>query len=172
MKTASRAHVLFFVDGPPVPCARARVVKVGKASHGFTPKKTADYQKRIRMLALSEVAKSGVPFYFGAVEYRQALFAVHLYVGRAQKRGDADNFAKSVMDACTKVFWHDDSQVRTLTTTVLDTPDLPGIHVTVETLRPDIHPLHAECRYRQLVEDLAGKAQSNFADERQLEEGI
>jgi Holliday junction resolvase RusA-like endonuclease len=152
------AHILFFIDGPPVPCGRARVVKAANGvTHAFNPKSTQVYQKHCRTHAVMAAANAGHPFGFGAVSFREANFSVHLYVGRASKRGDTDNFAKSVMDACTGVFWKDDSQVKTLSVTMIDVKDLPGIHVTIETLRPDIFPFHAENRYRQLAAQALGQ---------------
>jgi crossover junction endodeoxyribonuclease RusA len=103
----------FVVPGPPVPKERARVVRRKnplpgqRATTSFTPDKTAQYEAHVKLHALAARCKTHrwpwqdttAPFYVGIKIYR------------SQRRGDWDNFAKAITDACNGVLWHDDRQI-------------------------------------------------------------
>jgi Holliday junction resolvase RusA-like endonuclease len=118
----------FTVIGPPVPKARARV---GKNGHHYTPTKTRDYERRIKNTAFTVRA----PGHRGSAWPLYAHYSVELQISFPDaRRRDADNVLKSALDACNKVLWHDDSQVkRTLVTQEIDS-ELPRIHMIVTVL--------------------------------------
>jgi len=104
----------FVVHGPPVPKARARVVQnvdplLGTTkAHGYTPTKSADYEKHVGMIALAERMKARK---WPALD-RSVRIGLSVRVYRSREQGDLDNFIKSVKDACNGVLWADDWQVR------------------------------------------------------------
>lgn len=104
----------FAVHGPPVPKARARVVRevdplLGTTkTHGYAPTKSADYEQHVGMIALAERTKvRGWP---GLDRSVRIGLSVRVY--RSREQGDLDNFIKSAKDALNKVLWSDDWQVR------------------------------------------------------------
>lgn len=104
----------FVVYGPPVPKARARIVRNADASSGapktrsYTPTKSADYEKHVGMVAFAERVKTrGWP----ALD-RNVRIGLSVRVYRSREQGDLDNFVKSAKDALNKVLWSDDWQVR------------------------------------------------------------
>jgi Holliday junction resolvase RusA-like endonuclease len=101
--------VKFTIPGPPVPKARARVVNGGS----FTPQKTRDYEAHVATIALATRSREASWGLFG-------LYGVTIDVYRRGGRGDADNYAKAVLDACNGVLWKDDGQVRDLHVRVHD----------------------------------------------------
>lgn len=93
----------FTVDGNPVPCARARMTRSG---HVYTPKTTVEWQKKVEFAARIAAAHANWK-YDGSHTYN-----VQIVVRPKSKRGDLDNFAKSVLDALTKAdVWEDDQYV-------------------------------------------------------------
>ena len=97
----------FTVPGPPVPKARARVVSRGNGqmAHAFTPAKTQVYGRHVALLAREARWKRGAwP--------TTMLYGIEINVHRSAARGDWDNFAKAICDACNGVLWEDDAQVR------------------------------------------------------------
>lgn len=102
----------FVVHGPPVPKARARVVRnngpTGQRTRSFTPTKSADYEAHVGMLALA--ARTKVSKWPGLD--RGVRLGLSVRVFRSREQGDLDNFVKSAKDACNKVLWADDWQVR------------------------------------------------------------
>lgn len=98
----------FTVHGPPVPKARARVVrsKNGKA-HSFTPGRTGDYEKLVRLYALDARCFYGWP----STPSNTSSYGLWITVHRSAARGDWDNFGKAISDACNGILWHDDRQI-------------------------------------------------------------
>lgn len=93
--------ISFTIPGKPVPKARARVMKTGWS---FTPKKTRDYEKMVKILALK--ARQGVKDWVLSGYYRLEVICYG-----AHPRSDWDNLGKAVSDALNGVIWVDDSQV-------------------------------------------------------------
>lgn len=95
----------FVVPGIPVPKARPRL---GKGGHVYTPTKTVEAEAAIRSCA--EIA--GVKVITGALR-----MAVEFQMGPANDRAypalrpDADNLAKTVLDALNRVAYRDDAQI-------------------------------------------------------------
>jgi Holliday junction resolvase RusA-like endonuclease len=105
--------IAFAVHGPPIPKARARVVRNKDASdvaktRSYTPAKSAAYEAHVGMMALA--ARTKVPKWPGLDRGVRLGLSVRVYRGR--KQGDLDNFLKSALDACNGVLWADDWQVR------------------------------------------------------------
>lgn len=102
------------IEGDPVPKARARIVRYG---HAYTPRKTANWEKIVRLTAIS--AMNGRQMLTGPV---QAKFWFYLPMPRnipkkrrptalPHHRPDLDNLVKSVKDALNGVAYHDDGQI-------------------------------------------------------------
>lgn len=115
----------FWVDGVPVPKARARTVrtKSGKPV-SFTPPRTARWERLVGLVAQAACS---------AVRWRPepGSYAVTLVVHRARRSGDADNFAKAACDACNGIVWPDDRMVRRVSVEVVDGQGT-GMRVSVE----------------------------------------
>lgn len=93
----------FTVPGPPVPKARARH---GRGRRSYTPTKTASYEEKVALCARLALNKTK-----GWPTSPNARFFVECDVFRQHKRGDFDNFLKSILDGLNGVAWTDDSQV-------------------------------------------------------------
>ncbi len=111
--------IKFVVHGHPHGKARPRVLSSGRA---YTPRKTREYEQRVRE-AFIRTGKKGFPAGVPLVALIIADFAIPKSV-RGQKRReildgkvwstkrpDADNIAKSILDALNGFAYHDDSQV-------------------------------------------------------------
>ncbi len=116
----------FTVPGPPVPKARARVVRRRGKITSFTPDRTKSYQDFAGMLALEARQRHGR----WALDRRYSVLVV---VQRSAARGDVDNFGKAALDACNGVLWADDRQVFELHVHVLEVAKgAEQLKVTVE----------------------------------------
>lgn len=121
----------FSVPGPPVPCARARIVRsphTGKV-HGITPDKTAAYQQQVGLFALAAMQRARWP------RKGEGPFGVVLDVYRLERRGDLDNYVKQFFDAFTKAgLWSDDRCVECLWARLLLDPANPRAEIWVTEL--------------------------------------
>lgn len=117
--------LVFWVDGCPVPKARARTVrtKSGKVA-SFTPKRTRDWETRVRLVAQSACSAAGW-------KPSEAAYEVSIEVYPAARRGDSDNFAKAVTDAMNGVVYPDDRSIRKLTVERRDVGVALGVMVRV-----------------------------------------
>lgn len=110
----------FTIPGPPVPCGRARVTRRGT----FTPDRTRRYEAHVALCARVAVARAnGFPL-AGDV-------AVRLDVYRVARRGDCDNFAKSVLDGMRRIVFADDRQVQRLDVRMFVDRARPRVEVRV-----------------------------------------
>ena len=129
-RDSESALIRFTVPGPPVPKARAR--RSRRTGKWYTPTKTAQYENAVKagaMFGAAELKSRGIAWPV-ACEYA---VAVRCCFPDARKR-DADNVLKSVLDACNKLLWRDDVQVRRALTTREIDRDNPRTEVTVEAL--------------------------------------
>lgn len=126
----------FDVPGIPVPWKRA-----GRANgHSYTVKAQRDYQERIRLACMAQIAAMRLR---GEVWPTDSIYAMTVtVVPPNRKHGDASNHAKAVEDAvqatrkgAPAVAWKDDKQVAVCTGVVTDPHPRPGITVHIETLR-------------------------------------
>lgn len=125
------ARLAFALPGPPQPKQRARA---GKGGRWYTPKATQRYESAVRTAAM--VAKhmgrldGSAPAWPKDARYRVTVTA---YFGDERRR-DADNVGKAVLDACNGMLWHDDSQVRSLTVEREIDRATPRTEITVEVV--------------------------------------
>lgn len=123
------------VPGPPVPCARARVVsssRRGGKKHAVTPAKTDAYLDHVAAHAMRVRALAGIS---GIAPNREGRFSVTIDVYPVREAGDIDNFAKSALDGLTRAhIWKDDRQVKRLVVNVWKASERPSMHLLVELL--------------------------------------
>jgi Holliday junction resolvase RusA-like endonuclease len=80
----------------------------------FTPDRTAAYEAHVKLHALAARCKTTRwPWQDKAV-----IFGITIVVHRSAARGDWDNFAKAITDACNGTLWADDRQIRWATVSV------------------------------------------------------
>jgi len=112
--------IYFVIDGPVCPKGRPRFTRGGRA---YTPKRTHDYETKVKDAYLREYP-SGMAF---KDEPLEMVLNVYMAVPKSfskKKRdhmicfeyptlhkGDADNFLKSIADACNGVVYTDDCQI-------------------------------------------------------------
>lgn len=99
----------FDVMGPPQPKQRARK---GKGGHWFTPEPTRRYETAVKSAAAEAIAqrRADLPPWPTDRRYRVTVWAVF----GDNRRRDADNVGKAVLDALNGIAWKDDSQVEML----------------------------------------------------------
>lgn len=117
--------ITFIIDGVAVPKQRPRLS--GRVA--YTPKKTRDYEERVRMAFRSSYHEA-VPVYQNGVPVRAYIEVIipipkswsnkkHIAAEKGEivptsRNGDVDNYAKSILDALNGLMYEDDSQVTTL----------------------------------------------------------
>ena len=115
----------FTVNGPAVPKQRPRM----GGRRAYTPKKTKDYECRVRQ-AFSDAYQGDIPVYAESAPVRAVIRiiqgvpkswskkkreeALSGVVAPTTRNGDLDNIAKSILDALNECVYHDDCQVTTL----------------------------------------------------------
>ena len=113
------------IDGVAVPKQRPRL----SGRTAYTPKKTRDYEGRVRKAFLSSY-QGFMPVFGGDVPVRvcieviqqipkswsnsKTLKAEHGEIAPVSRNGDLDNIAKSILDALNGFAYEDDCQVTTL----------------------------------------------------------
>lgn len=120
----------YTVEGPPVPKARPRFGQ-GRA---YTPARTRAYESAARAAAQLAVARCGWPS--GGWSARGVRYLVQIDLWLEADRGDADNYAKSIIDAANKVVFPDDSRVcaKLITRRVAGGDIAPRADVTIAAL--------------------------------------
>lgn len=113
------------IDGVAVPKQRPRLS--GRVA--YTPKKTRDYEERVRMAFRSSYLGQVPAFDAGVpvIAYIEVIVPIpkswsnrkHIAAERGEivptsRNGDVDNYAKSILDALNGLMYEDDSQVTTL----------------------------------------------------------
>ena len=115
----------FTVYGTAVPKQRPRM----GGRRAYTPKKTKDYEQKVRQ-AFSDEYRGDIPVYaegvpvMASIEVIQGVpqswskkkreAALSGVVAPTTRNGDLDNIAKSILDALNECVYHDDCQVTTL----------------------------------------------------------
>ncbi len=129
------SELVFFVSGEPVAKARPRVAirrtRDGRAfGQAYTPSKTRDWEDQIKSHCLAACqASSWLPDpHTVSVSLRFNL--VHRVGNR--RRGDIDNYAKSVLDGLNGVAFPDDQLIDRLDVLLVHNPDDPGVWVQVQ----------------------------------------
>lgn len=118
--------ITFIIDGVAVPKQRPRITRGRQA---YTPKKTRDYEERVRRSFRSSyhgdvpVFDAGTPVKVCIEVIQQipkswsnskTLKAEHGEITPVSRNGDLDNIAKSILDALNGYAFKDDAQVTTL----------------------------------------------------------
>ncbi len=115
----------FEIKIKPKPKERPRFVRRGNFVTTYTPKKTQDYENAIKNAFLEQCKGQYDKDYTGAIKMSvwayfeppksYSVKKINGLIGTAHlKKADADNLAKSVLDALNKVAWKDDSQISDL----------------------------------------------------------
>ena len=96
-------HISFTVPGVPVPKGRP---KFGKGNV-YTPKKTQDYEEKVKAFALIARQKAKQKVWTGPI----CVELVFHVKGSWTSKPDLDNLIKSCLDGCKGVIFKDDSQI-------------------------------------------------------------
>lgn len=138
----------FTYAGAPVAKGRPRFTMAGRFPRSYTPKKTAEYEERIRYrakramdgraplegpLSCSLVFLMPIPTSFTKAQRRASRNGLLLHA----KKPDLDNLIKAVLDACNGIVWKDDSQIVNLHVWKRYA-DEPGVEIIVEEFRINI----------------------------------
>ena len=135
MEDAPGCKINFTIRGTPVPKARPRAAVVGtdEDRHAviYTPKNTAQFE-----LYVKQIANENAPpkLLSGPLEmtldfYLQRPQSLPVNVNYMTKRPDADNLAKSVMDALEGVIYEHDAQVVVLH--IVKQYGTPGVDIKI-----------------------------------------
>lgn len=114
----------FFVSGNPIPKERPRF---GRNGNVYTPKKTKAWETLVGLHG--KVARpAGWPL---DAKYKVTI-KVRPYRRRGRK-GDLDNFLKSILDGLEGILWDNDTQVDEVSAGWIEFP--VGVHVTAEVMQ-------------------------------------
>ena len=135
--------IQFTIPGTPVAKARPRVTRSG---HAYTPKKTADYERRVKICVMQLMAVQRLRPTTEAVRLDvQAFFPIPVSWTKAKKekalngdlkhttKPDFDNVEKAIQDAMNGIVYKDDSQI-VLVAGSKEYASEPRVEVTVETV--------------------------------------
>ena len=131
----------YIIDGEPTAKGRPRFTRRG---HTYTPKKTAEYEKKIKKELKEQGAEpygKGVPlkveviFYKGHLKSwtKKELFQAQDGSLLPVKRPDLDNYTKAILDGANGLLWHDDSQIVDLLL-YKRYDDTPRVEITVKEI--------------------------------------
>lgn len=114
--------IKFIVEGECVPKARPRVKRNG---YTFTPKKTKDYEENVKFAIYTSTSDT-FPLYDEKTPLRAEIIITlgipTSWTKKKQeqarngeimpcKRGDLDNYAKAILDACNGIVFFDDGDI-------------------------------------------------------------
>ena len=113
----------FIIDGPVIPKGRPRFTRIGGHVKTFTPKRTLDYEQKVKDAYLAEYP-AGLAFESEPISMVLNIYmAVPKSVSKKKRdhmivyefptkhNGDLDNLLKSVADALNGVAYTDDCQI-------------------------------------------------------------
>lgn len=130
----------FIFEIEPVAQARPRATRCGKGIRFYDPKKTADFKKQLKQLAINQFKEK--PFendiFIEISFYRpiQKSLSRKEYLKRQKNKvrptvkPDLDNYVKSTLDALNGVLWSDDNIITEMTVRKLYS-DEPRIELTI-----------------------------------------
>ncbi len=99
-------------DVIPIPKARARVTTRGGFARAYTPSKTRSFERELQILAKEQWKQ---PALTGALSVAINFFLPvkdkKLWGKPHDKRPDADNLCKGVLDSVNEILWEDDGQI-------------------------------------------------------------
>lgn len=110
----------FEIEGKPTGKGRPRFKRMGNFVQTYTPEKTAEYEKLVRMkfqnaggAITDKPVRVGITAFFtppkSTKKKQKAEMLANLIL--PMKKPDADNIAKIILDALNKIAYKDDSQV-------------------------------------------------------------
>lgn len=123
----SKHLIEFIVPGRPIPKERPRIVSHGGFTRAYTPKKTIDFQNRVKQSYLQ--ASNGFKLEGPVRAEIRGVFEVPKSISKKKRKQmigeryphthkpDCDNISKSILDALNSVAYDDDSHVCELHTT-------------------------------------------------------
>lgn len=139
--------IQFTIPGTPVAKARPRVTRTG---HAYTPKKTSDYEKLVKVYAIKTMTEHGLKPTEEAIRLDvQAFFPIPASWTKAKKekalngdlkhttRPDLSNIVKAVEDAMNGIVYKDDSQISEIVC-VKRYSMSPRVDLTVEVINEKI----------------------------------
>lgn len=127
----------FTINHRPVPKSRVRFTKSG---HAYTPTKTRNYENVVGFTAKS--AMKGV-----SANQRDDLFVrANFYVNPTTRRGDLDNYVKSLLDGMNGVAFRDDQQIVRIEARITRKTDRERTEVQVGVESAAERVQCAECR--------------------------
>lgn len=112
-----RIEIIIYVE--PKAKGRPRATMAGRHARLYTPKETRDSEADIKATIRKELMGFG-PFDAGVPLYLSATFVIEKPKSTRKrdtmpvKRPDLDNYAKLLLDACSKYVYPDDSQIVTM----------------------------------------------------------
>ncbi|MBC8522204.1 MAG: RusA family crossover junction endodeoxyribonuclease [Methanomicrobia archaeon] len=104
----------FVIEGNPVPKGRPKAARVGKRAILYTPKKTREYEAHVASVAKDYAPDGGLltgPLRVFLSFYLKKSKGLSKRIVHHVKRGDIDNYVKSILDALEGVIYKNDSQV-------------------------------------------------------------
>lgn len=113
----------FTVPGCPVPKERPRFFR----GHAFTPKRTREYEKKVKNIAIS----------LGVKKLTGDLRANIVFFIPDKRRRDGGNMAKAVEDALNGVAYEDDSQIKLCCWEIVEDKQSPRAEVEISTRLED-----------------------------------
>jgi Holliday junction resolvase RusA-like endonuclease len=107
----------------------------GKNGHWYTPKKTREYERAVRMAGWSARFTDDTGRRMRGAWPLDARYRVTVEVHFPDKRRrDADNVVKSVLDGLNTILWDDDVQVKEHSCRVSIDRENPRLEVSVEVM--------------------------------------
>ena len=110
----------FEIEGKPVGKGRPRFRRMGNFVQTYTPEKTAEYEKLVRLrfqnaggLITDKPVRVGITAFFAPPKSARKKDKIEMLANRIlpEKKPDCDNIAKIILDALNKIAYIDDSQV-------------------------------------------------------------
>lgn len=147
-------YIKFTVPGEPVAKGRPRFVRRGKFTSTYTPKKTADYEAKVRKYFNEFKPKNYTPIE-GPVE-ANALCVKSIptslskkkkteLIGKpCTKKPDTDNIIKSILDPLNGIAYIDDSQVCKLSGLKIY-GEVPRVEIEIKPYKEVIVPIRFTC---------------------------
>ena len=100
----------------------------GRSGRFYTPKKTAEYERLIAFLILSDKQKGKIK------KGEKCKVSIRAYFKKKQ-RMDADNVAKIILDGANKMIYDDDRQVKELNVKIFENQGDERVEFEVERIK-------------------------------------
>lgn len=118
---------MIIIPGRPVPKQRPALSQRGRKAYLYTPERTRTYEGTVNLLARQQKAKR----HTGPVAV-----SLTLYLTKG-KRGDVDNYCKSILDGLNGVAYEDDRQITRLDAKVRHCrPKEQRVEIVIQEDRP------------------------------------